>query len=235
MSTMKMKTTHKQRDTAEKFRKAQKAYGVADQEESFYITSTSLGKDGHFPRQCTGDGSAQHHDLSPALEWHDVPEGTETLAIVMEDIDAPDPEAPIVPFTHWVVANIPPSLKGLPAGFSTKDHANDPKYEGVQEGVNDFKLPHYRGPNPPTGTHCYDIAVYALDCRIHMGKITKEKLQEAMEGHVLGEAHLVGTYSKEKFPSGYDQSVIVPQMKKQPFGHSQHQGRRYQTPFLVFM
>ncbi|CAI5518947.1 unnamed protein product [Closterium sp. Naga37s-1] len=185
MSTMKMKTTHKQRDTAEKFRKAQEAYGVADQEESFYITSTSLGKDGHFPRQCTGDGSVQHHDLSPALEWHDVPEGTETLAIVMEDIDAPDPEAPI-------------------------------------EGVNDFKLPHYRGPNPPTGTHRYDIAVYALDCRIYMGKITKEKLQEAMEGHVLGEAHLVGTYSKEKFPSGYDQSVIAPQVKEQPFGHFQH-------------
>ncbi|CAI5485329.1 unnamed protein product [Closterium sp. Naga37s-1] len=193
MSTMKMKTTHKQRDTAEKFRKAQEAYGVADQEESFYITSTSLGKDGHFPRQCTGDGSVQHHDLSPALEWHDVPEGTETLAIVMEDIDAPDPEAPIVPFTHWSV-----------------------------EGVNDFKLPHYRGPNPPTGTHRYDIAVYALDCRIYMGKITKEKLQEAMEGHVLGEAHLVGTYSKEKFPSGYDQSVIAPQVKEQPFGHFQH-------------
>lgn len=168
--------------------------------EEFHLNSTAFKNDGHIPRKHTADGAGSQYDLSPPLTWHNVPEETVSLALIVEDIDAPDPESPIAPFTHWVVANIPATLQGLPQGFSTKDVGDDDSdLAKCKEGVNDFKVPHYKGPLPPTGVHRYVFTLYALDSELNVGKrLSKEKLQELMEGHSLGEATLTGLYSREK-------------------------------------
>lgn len=167
--------------------------------EEFALKSSAFKGEAHIPRKHTADGPGSQYDLSPPLSWHEVPEGTETFALIVEDIDAPDPEAPIAPFTHWVVANIPAILQGLPQGFSTKDIEEDSDLGKCQEGINDFKVPHYKGPLPPTGVHRYVFTLYALDSELHVGKrFSKEKLLELMEGHILGEAKLTGLYTREK-------------------------------------
>uniref|UniRef100_J3M811 Phosphatidylethanolamine-binding protein n=1 Tax=Oryza brachyantha TaxID=4533 RepID=J3M811_ORYBR len=128
-------------------------------------------------------------DISPPLEWYRVPDGARSLALVVQDIDAPDPEGPIVPWTHWVVANIPPSVKGLPEGFSGKEGASGREFGGIQEGVNDWKQPGWRGPIPPSRGHRIQFKLYALD-----DEVTKDKLMDAIQGHVLGEAELTAVF-----------------------------------------
>ncbi|CAM6120958.1 unnamed protein product [Calypogeia fissa] len=172
-------------------------------EGEFYITSTAFSEGGHIPRKYTADGAGAQVDFSPPLEWHNVPEDTETLAIIVEDIDAPDPEDPVVPFVHWVVVNIPPTLKGLPADFKLKDFEGQPEYEGIQEGVNDFKVPGYRGPSPPKGVHRIEYRVYTLDTRVNLGhKVTAPKFLDEYSGNIIAQATLTGVYSKEKTGKG---------------------------------
>ncbi|KAJ7515843.1 hypothetical protein O6H91_22G030800 [Diphasiastrum complanatum] len=174
--------------------------------EEFRLISPAFPNQGKIPRKFTGDGAGALKDLSPPLEWYGVPEGSQSLALIVEDPDAPDPQHPIVPWVHWVVINIPPTLKGLPAGFSTKRVDENSEYAQMQEGVNDWKVPGYRGPNPPVGNHRYVFTLYALDTELNLGnKVTKEKVLDAIEGHVLGEARLIGYYTKEKHVSGHDQ------------------------------
>ena len=164
-------------------------------QESLRLVSPGIENNGRLPRKYTGDGQGAKKDISPPLEWYGVPDGTQSLALVVEDIDAPDPESPIVPWTHWVVVNIPPTLKGLPEEFSGKEEEMGGEYAGIKEGVNDFKVPGWRGPKPQTSEHRYEFKLYALDEQVHVGnKVSKEKLLEAIEGHVLGEAELVVTY-----------------------------------------
>ncbi|WVZ98915.1 hypothetical protein U9M48_044285 [Paspalum notatum var. saurae] len=165
-------------------------------QESLRLVSPPIAAhDGRLPRQYTMEGQGAKKDMSPPLEWYGVPEGTRSLALVAQDIDAPDPEGPIVPWTHWVVANIPPTTKGLPEGFSGKEGAAGREYGGVQEGVNDWKQPGWRGPVPPSRGHRIQFKLYALDDEMRLGnKITKDKLMEAIEGHVLGEAELVAVF-----------------------------------------
>ncbi|BBN16896.1 hypothetical protein MPTK1_7g10210 [Marchantia polymorpha subsp. ruderalis] len=162
--------------------------------DEFRVTSTAFGNDGRIPRKHTADGAGAQHDMSPPLQWHNVPEETESLAIICEDVsESPDST---VPFVHWVVVNIPPTLKGLPQGFHHKDVEGQKEYGDIQEGVNDFKVPGYRGPSPPTGEQRIEFRVYALDSKMNLGKkATKEKLVEAMEGHILAETMLVGHYA----------------------------------------
>jgi len=183
---------------------------TGSQEQVFKLTSSELSPGGRIPRKYTADGQGAKKDLSPPLEWYGVPEGTKSLALVMEDPDAPDPNDPIVPWTHWVLVNIPPTLKGLPENFSTKDAGEDSEYSMIKEGYNDWKVPGYRGPNPPVGDHRYEFTLYALDDFINIGnKATKEKLLEAMEGHILGVTQLVCHYNKEKFTTGRDSYMPV--------------------------
>jgi Raf kinase inhibitor-like YbhB/YbcL family protein len=166
-------------------------------EDLFRLTCSGFHDGGHIPRKYASGGKGD--DVAPPLQWTGLPEGTESLAIIMEDVDAPDPEAPIAPFTHWVVANIPATLHGLPEGFTTKSVEEGSELSSIQEGVNDFKVPHYKGPLPPTGTHRYVITAYALDSMLKLGsKVTKEKLQDAMADHILAEASLTGHHSNEK-------------------------------------
>ncbi|KAL2337711.1 hypothetical protein Fmac_012157 [Flemingia macrophylla] len=114
---------------------------ASDGSEEFRLVSPSISNEGKLPRQYTDEGQGAKKNISPPLEWYNLPQGTKTLAVVVEDIDAPDPEGPIVPWTHWVVVNIPATVKGLPEGFSGKEEEMGGDYKGIKEGNNDWKLP----------------------------------------------------------------------------------------------
>ncbi|KAG5553065.1 hypothetical protein RHGRI_011055 [Rhododendron griersonianum] len=89
---------------------------MANTTEEFRLISPTIDHNGRLPRKYTGDGQGAKNNLSPPLEWYNISEGTKSLALVVQDIDASDPDGPIIPWTHWIVANIRPSLKGLPEG-----------------------------------------------------------------------------------------------------------------------
>ncbi|XP_008805061.1 UPF0098 protein CPn_0877/CP_0992/CPj0877/CpB0906 [Phoenix dactylifera] len=164
-------------------------------QDTLKLVSPCIDHEGRLPRKYTRDGQGARKDISPPVEWYGVPEGTKSLALVVEDVDAPDPSGPIVPWTHWVVVNIPPSVKGLPEGFSGKEEEVGGDYAGIKEGTNDFKLPGWRGSKPPSAGHHFRFKLYALDDLVHLGnKVTKDKLLDSIEGRVLGEAELVAIY-----------------------------------------
>ncbi|KAL6003300.1 hypothetical protein ACLOJK_023523 [Asimina triloba] len=137
--------------------------------EEFRLVSPKIEPAGRIPRKYTGDGQGAVKHLSPPLEWYGVPQGTKSLALVVEDIDAPDPSGPIVPWTHWVVVNIPPTIDGLPEGFSGKEEEVGGEYGGIKEGNNDWKVPGWWGPKPPTSGHRYRFRLYALDEMTNLG------------------------------------------------------------------
>ncbi|KAJ3669028.1 hypothetical protein LUZ60_010978 [Juncus effusus] len=168
------------------------------QDQAFKLVSPSFNHEGRLPRKYTGEGQGAKKDISPPLEWYSVPDGAKSLALIVEDIDMPSsPDGPVVPWTHWVVVNIPPKVKGLPEGFSGKEEGLRREYEMIKEGINDWKVPGWRGPGPTqtSGNHRFVFRVYALDDEMHLGnKVTKEKLLEAMQGHVLAEAGLIALF-----------------------------------------
>ncbi len=152
-------------------------------ESMFSIGSPAFGMNEAIPRMYTGDGE----DASPPLSISHVPEGAVELALIVDDPDAPTPS----PWVHWVAFGIPVDTTripegGLPAGT-------------IREGRNSWaggKTIGYRGPQPPSGTHRYFFRLYALDAEITLSAgATKEELQEAMEGHILARAELIGLYS----------------------------------------
>lgn len=150
------------------------------------LTSPAFSHNGSIPREYTCEGA----DVSPALSWSGVPDGTKSLALIVDDPDAPDPQAPRTVWVHWVVYNLPPSADGLP-----RDVQELP--EAARQGLNDWKRSGYGGPCPPIGRHRYFHKLYALDTVLpDLGEPTKSRLLEAMEGHVLAETELVGTYQK---------------------------------------
>lgn len=143
-----------------------------------HITSRAFDARGEMPRKYTCEGI----NVSPPLEIKGIPRGTRSLAIVVED-----PDAPMGTWTHWVVWNIPPTHV-LPEG-------ND---SGVQ-GVNDFGVNVYGGPCPPADTHHYHFKIYALDRMLDLlPSATKLQLEFAMDNHILAYGELVGRYKKNK-------------------------------------
>lgn len=149
------------------------------------LSSSAFPQNGMIPRQYTCDGA----DISPPLKWSKVPEGTQSLALIVDDPDAPDPKAPKRTYVHWVVYNIPPSETSLPEG--------GPVPSGATEGTNDWNRTGYGGPCPPIGRHRYFFKLYALDKGLgDLGPLTKAKLEEAIGGHELERAELVGTYER---------------------------------------
>ncbi len=153
------------------------------------LTSTAFGHGGEIPSRCTCEGQ----DLSPDLAWAGVPAGTRTLALIVDDPDAPDLAAPKMTYVHWVLYNMPATAAGLPEGISS---AGLPP--GTREGVNDWKRTGYGGPCPPIGRHRYFHKLYALDTVLpDLHRPTKPALEAAMQGHVLGQAELMGTYQKK--------------------------------------
>jgi Raf kinase inhibitor-like YbhB/YbcL family protein len=152
---------------------------------SIDITSPAFLDGQNIPRECTADG----HNRSPALAWHDPPPGTTSLALICED-----PDAPRGTFTHWVLYNLPPDARSLPEGLSTEATLPD----GAAQGANGFGKVGYGGPSPPPGKpHRYYFKLYALDVRLdpHPG-MTRNQLLAAMKGHVLAEGELMGKYGR---------------------------------------
>jgi len=137
--------------------------------------------------------TCQGRDFSPALAWSGIPPAAKSLALVVDDPDAPDPAAPKMTWVHWVLYDIPPSATGLPEGVQS---ASLPA--GTREGLNDWKRKGYGGPCPPIGRHRYFFKLYALDVALgDRGAVAKQELERLMEGHVLARAQLVGTYQKK--------------------------------------
>lgn len=142
---------------------------ASDGSDEFKLVSPSISNEGRLPRQYTDEGQGAKKNISPPLEWYNLPQGTKTLAIVVEDLDASDSDGPVVPVTRWVVINIPPTVKGLPEGFSGKEEEKGGDYAKIKEGNNDWKQPGWRGPRLPTHGHKFQFKLYALDDELHLG------------------------------------------------------------------
>jgi Raf kinase inhibitor-like YbhB/YbcL family protein len=154
------------------------------------ITSTAFTHDGSIPRQFTCQGA----DISPPLQWSGVPPGAKSLVLIVDDPDAPDPEAPKMTWVHWLLYNIPPETRGL-----AEDEVKQGVPAGALPGLNDWKRTGYGGPCPPIGRHRYFHRLYALDALLpDLKRPTKAQLLAAAKGHVLAEAQLVGTYEKSR-------------------------------------
>jgi hypothetical protein len=162
--------------------------GIGEAAMTLSLKSPAFSHLGEMPKRYTCEGS----DVSPPLAWSGVPEGTESVALVVDDPDAPDPKAPKMTWVHWVLYNLPPTAGALPEAVAPE--ALPP---GTQQGFNDWNRPGYGGPCPPIGRHRYFHKLYALDTVITgLKSPTKAELVRAMEGHVLAETELIGTYQK---------------------------------------
>ena len=127
-------------------------------------------------------------DVSPPIEWSNVPEDTKTVAIICDD-----PDAPMKTWIHWVIFNIPGDITRLPENVPPEKELEN----GTKQGMNDFHKVGYGGPCPPSGIHRYFFKLYALDVVLDLpAGVSKPHLMIAMEGHVLAESHLMGTYTR---------------------------------------
>ena len=151
------------------------------------LESPAFKPNGDIPlvHTCEGD------DVSPPLAWRDEPAGTKSFALIIDDPDAPDPKAPKMTWVHWVAYNVPAGTHALATGAARKLPA------GARDGKNDWKRGGYCGPCPPVGRHRYFHKLYALDVELpDLHEPTKGQLEEAMKGHILARAELIGTYQK---------------------------------------
>lgn len=170
---------------------ASSTYGLATegaQTMSLKLQSPDFNEHGPIAKTFTCDGD----DVSPALTWSGIPANAKTLALIVDDPDAPDPKAPKMTWVHWVLYNIPSTATGLPQGVGA-----DALPEGTLPGKNDWKQTGYRGPCPPIGRHRYFHKLYALDIELpNLNQPTKAELEQAMQGHILDKAEWVGTYQR---------------------------------------
>ena len=154
----------------------------------FMLTSTAFTHQASIPAKFTCDGD----DVSPPLSWAGLPAGTKSLALIVDDPDAPDPAAPKRTWVHWVLYNLPPRDGSLPESI---DGGQLPT--GAREGTNDWPRLGYGGPCPPIGRHRYFFKLYALDADLpDLGPATKAEVEKAMQGHILEKAELMGTYER---------------------------------------
>jgi Raf kinase inhibitor-like YbhB/YbcL family protein len=162
--------------------------GVANAVEvemSIVVTSTAFTEGKPIPSTYTCDG----RDLSPPLAWTDPPAGTKSFALINDD-----PDAPMGTWVHWVVYNLPPSVRQLPEAFP----ADKERPDGTRQGRTDFGRIGYGGPCPPSGTHRYVFTLYALDTVLSLAPgATKAAVEAAMQGHILAQAQLIGTYRRK--------------------------------------
>ncbi len=148
------------------------------------LTSTAFSEGGMIPAQYTCNGP----DVSPPLNWEDVPEETKSMALI-----ADDPDAPVGTWVHWVLYNLPTDSRELQEDLpKTKVLPN-----GAMQGTNDFRKIGYNGPCPPGGTHRYFFKLYALDEMVDLNPGARKKdLLDAMKGHILAECQLMGKFSR---------------------------------------
>jgi len=153
---------------------------------SLTLTSGAFAHHGAIPTKYTCDGA----DISPPLNWSNLPLGTKSLALIVDDPDAPDPAAPKMTWVHWVLYNLPPTVISLPEGAYRLP-------QGTLQGINDWRRTGYGGPCPPIGRHRYFHKLYALDTLLpDLRRPSKSALEKAMQKHILERAELVGTYQK---------------------------------------
>ena len=150
------------------------------------LTSTAFLEGTTIPKVNTGDGK----DISPPLRWSGAPANTQTFALICDDPDAPRKE----PWVHWVLFHLPADARELPEAVPDSDTLAG----GGKQGKNDFGKIGYGGPCPPAGpAHRYRFSLYALDTRLNLGSgATKQQALDAMQGHVLGQAQLTGSYQR---------------------------------------
>jgi Raf kinase inhibitor-like YbhB/YbcL family protein len=148
------------------------------------LTSKAFKNGEMIPKVYTCDGE----DMSPALSWGSVPEGSESISIICDD-----PDSPIGTWVHWVVYNIPPDIRELKENITPERQIEN----GGIQGMNDFKKIGYGGPCPHSGTHRYFFKIYALDTKVELEPgATKSHLLISMEGHILDKGDLMGKYSR---------------------------------------
>ena len=148
------------------------------------VSSSSFKEGQPVPRQYTCDGV----NISPSLEWTGVPKNAKTIALI-----ADDPDAPGGTWVHWVFYNLPAANIGLVENLPADENLK----AGGYQGKNDFGKFGYGGPCPPAGTHRYYFKVYAIDRELPLkAGATKAELLKAMEGHVLSQGQLMGTYAR---------------------------------------
>jgi Raf kinase inhibitor-like YbhB/YbcL family protein len=152
---------------------------------AFAITSSAFTTGAEIPIKYTCDGQ----NVSPPLDWGQVPVGTASFALTVDD-----PDAPIRAFTHWIVFNLPPDTRGLPEAVPKDGKLAN----GALQGKNGFGRIGYAGPCPPSGAlHHYRFTLYALDTSLDLAaSASKEQVLEAMQGHVLAESQLIGIYQR---------------------------------------
>lgn len=164
------------------------ATAMAEGEKNMSLTlkSADFTHLGEIPRLFTCDGD----DISPALNWSGIPPQAQSLVLIVDDPDAPDPAKPKMTWVHWVLYNIPATTSELPKGVTP---ASLPV--GTLQGKNDWKRTGYGGPCPPVGRHRYFHKLYALDIKLpDLHHPDKAQLEAAMAGHIIGQAELIGTY-----------------------------------------
>ena len=154
----------------------------------FKLSSETFDHEGSIPAKYTCDGD----DLSPQLHWSGIPDTARSLALIVDDPDAPDPAAPKTIWVHWVLYNLPVDGTGLAEAVASAALPG-----GTLQGRNDWQQTGYRGPCPPIGRHRYFFKLYALDIVLSDLRCPdKAELTQAMEGHILANAVLMGTYSR---------------------------------------
>jgi len=147
---------------------------------SFQLTSDAFAYGQFIPAKYTCSGK----NISPALAWNEPPAGTQSFALIVDD-----PDAGSIPYVHWVAFNISASVRALPEAM--------PYYATLPNGSPIGKVGLYQGPCPPSGTHHYFFKLYALDKILNDEiSINKDKLLEAMDGHILAQSELMGTFQK---------------------------------------
>lgn len=152
------------------------------------ISSAAFTPGGGIPAVYTCEG----RDISPPLAWSGIPAAAKSLALIVDDPDAPDPAAPKRVWVHWVLYNLPTAAAGLPEAVPA-----DALPPGTSQGTNDWGRTGYGGPCPPIGRHRYFFKLYALNAVLpDLGRPTKAALEAAMANHVLAKAEVMGTYQK---------------------------------------
>jgi Raf kinase inhibitor-like YbhB/YbcL family protein len=148
------------------------------------ISSPSFKHGDFIPRKYSCDGN----DISPPLNWENVPDGTKSFALISDD-----PDAPMGTWVHWVIYNLPSDLRSL-----SEDIPKNKQLEnGAMQGITDFRRPGYGGPCPPGGTHRYFFKLYALDALLNLGPgASKVGVVKAMQGHIIAQCELMGKYRR---------------------------------------
>jgi Raf kinase inhibitor-like YbhB/YbcL family protein len=156
---------------------------------TFKLSSPSFKNNDPIPTKYTCDGQ----DVSPPLSWDGAPEGTKRFALIVDD-----PDAPVGTFTHWLLYGIPANKMDLPENVAHTDRVAS--FDDAKQGLNDFGKIGYSGPCPPHGhgVHHYHFRVFALDAELQLvPRETRLKLNDALKGHVLAEAELIGIYQRQ--------------------------------------